>query len=155
MTALHVLDYAPVYRPAIRAILTHIGWAEQYINAAEQNMEIFSQKPDEFGTYVAVMDDACVGFLYVQYYAWNQLAQIQGLAVEPALHRQGIASRLVERAELFAQEKQARGIYVDTPTLNSRGRRFYEAAGYTEAYVMPRYYEDQLDGVTYQKFFNP
>jgi hypothetical protein len=34
------------------------------------------------------------------------------------------------------------------------GRKFYEATGYQLGYVMPRYYEDQLDGVTYQKFFH-
>jgi ribosomal protein S18 acetylase RimI-like enzyme len=42
---------------------------------------------------------------------------------------------------------------VDTPTTNERGRRFYEALGYRQGYLMPRYYEDALDGVTYQKFF--
>jgi len=59
----------------------------------------------------------------------------------------------VERAERFAKEKNARGIYVDTPALNRRGRSFYEAVGYKYGYEMPRYYENELDGVTYQKFF--
>ena len=49
--------------------------------------------------------------------------------------------------------RDARGIYVDTPTLNRKGRDFYEAVGYSFGYEMPRYYEDNLDGVTYQKFF--
>jgi ribosomal protein S18 acetylase RimI-like enzyme len=42
---------------------------------------------------------------------------------------------------------------VDTPTSNTGGRKFYEAIGYQLGYIMPRYYEDRLDGVTYQKFF--
>jgi ribosomal protein S18 acetylase RimI-like enzyme len=50
--------------------------------------------------------------------------------------------------------KKARGIYVDTPTRNSGGRKFYEAAGYQVGYILPRYYEDKLDGITYQKFFD-
>jgi ribosomal protein S18 acetylase RimI-like enzyme len=95
-----------------------------------------------------------VGFLYVQFYAWNQLCQIQGLAVHPDFQRRGVASALVARAEGFARSKNARGIYVDTPTTNMGGRKFYEATGYQLGYVMPRYYEDQLDGVTYQKFFH-
>lgn len=90
----------------------------------------------------------------MQYYAWNHLCQIHGLAVDPEVQRQGIASVLVSQAERFARSKGARGIYVDTPTLNTGGRKFYEAIGYQLAYVMPRYYEDELDGVTYQKFFN-
>lgn len=63
------------------------------------------------------------------------------------------ASALVTRAEEFARSKHARGIYVDTPTKNNRGRNFYEAVGYQLGCIMPRYYEDELDGVTYQKFF--
>ncbi len=97
---------------------------------------------------------AAVGFLYVQYYGWNQLCQIQGLAVDVDMQRQGIASTLVARAEEFAKSKKARGLYVDTPATNSGGRKFYEASGYQLGYIMPRYYEDGLDGVTYQKFLD-
>lgn len=149
-----IVDYSPEYRSSIRRILTAIGWAEQYIRAAEENADTFSQNPDVFGSYIALLDGTMIGFLYVQYYAWNQLAQIQGLAVDLNYRRQGIARLLVERAEVFARERKARGIYVDTPTSNAGGRRFYEAAGYSFGYAMPRYYEDHLDGITYQKFFD-
>lgn len=149
-----IVDYIPRYQSSIRKILTKIGWAEQYIASAEQNMQDFALNKEMYGVYLAIMDDAAVGFLYVQYYAWNQLCQIHGLAVDPQVHRQGIASTLVSRAESFANSKKARGIYVDTPTSNTGGRKFYEAIGYQLGYIMPRYYEDKLDGVTYQKFFN-
>lgn len=149
-----ILDHSPKYQSSIRMILTKIGWAEQYISSAEQNMHNFSQETEDFGVYMAVIGEVAAGFLYVQYYAWNQLCQIQGLAVDPEVQRQGIASALVSRAEDFAKTKKARGIYVDTPTLNSGGRKFYEAVGYRVGYIMPRYYEDTLDGVTYQKFFD-
>lgn len=95
-----------------------------------------------------------IGFIFVEYHAWNRLAQIQGLAVDPAFYRQGVASALVAHAEAFARQHHARGIYVDTPTTNERGRQFYEALGYQTGYIMPRYYADTLDGVTYQKFFD-
>ncbi len=147
-----ILNYSPKYRSSIRMILTKIGWAEQYISSAEQNIPNISQDTENYGVYVAVIGEVAVGFLYVQYYAWNQLCQIQGLAVDPEVQRQGIASTLVRRAEDFAKSKKARGIYVDTPTLNTGGRKFYEAVGYQVGYIMPRYYEDKLDGVTYQKF---
>ncbi|MBD3562187.1 GNAT family N-acetyltransferase, partial [Planktothrix sp. FACHB-1355] len=131
----------------------HIGWAEQYITASEYNADVFSQNSEIYGAYLAIHRDIMVGFIYVQFHVWNQLAQIQGLAVDPIYHRQGIATALAERAEAFALIKKARGIYVDTPVLNAKGRSFYEAAGYQAAYIMPRYYEDALDGITYQKFF--
>ena len=149
-----IIDYAPRYRSAIRKILTKIGWAEQYVSSAEQNVQTLSQDKENYGVYLlAVMGNATVGFLYLQYYAWNQLCQIHGLAIDPDVHRKGIASALVSRAEGFAHSKKARGIYVDTPTLNTGGRKFYQAIGYQLGYIMPRYYEDELDGVTYQKFF--
>ena len=130
-----------------------IGWAEQYVTAAVENAVTFSQNPDTLAAYAALVDGEAEGFIYVQYYAWNQLTQIQGLAVNPVQQRKGIALALVEQAEPFARGKQSRGIYVDTPTSNRGGRAFYETAGYQVGYIMPRYYEDKLDGVTYQKFF--
>ena len=148
-----VIDYLPEYQPSIHRILTKIGWAEQYISSAEQNMQNLVQDKENYGVYLAITGEVAVGFLYVQYYAWNQLSQIHGLGVDPDFHRQGIASALVARAEEFAKSKNARGIYADTPTSNTRGRQFYEAVGYQPGYIMPRYYEDGLDGVTYQKFF--
>lgn len=148
-----IVDYSNEHRRGIRRILEHIGWAEQYITASVHNADVFSLDSNIYGAYIAIHGDIAIGFIYVQFHVWNQLAQIQGLAVDPAYHRQGIASALVERAEAFARLKQARGIYVDTPVSNAKGRSFYEAVGYQPAYVMPRYYEDALDGVTYQKFF--
>lgn len=149
-----ILDDLPEHRASIRRILEKIGWAEQYIASAEENVNQFSKDKEIFSVYVAISGETVVGFLYVQYYAWNQLCQIQGLAVDPDFQRRGIASSLVACAEEFAKRKGARGIYVDTPTLNSGGRKFYEAVGYQIGYIMPRYYEDKLDGVTYQKFFD-
>ena len=148
-----IIDYQPGFQPSIRTILIKIGWAEQYVTAAEQNMQNLSTDKETYGVYLAVSGERAVGFLYVQYYAWNRLCQIHGLAVDVDFHRQGIASALVTRAEEFARSKKARGIYVDTPTNNNRGRNFYEAIGYQLAYIMPQYYEAGLDGVTYQKFF--
>ncbi len=142
------------HRLVVWRILTAIGWAELYVTAAEENAFSFTQNPDMLAAYAALVNGEAEGFIYVQYYAWNQLAQIQGLAVHPAQHRKGIARALVEQTEQFARSKQARGIYVDTPTTNKGGRAFYEAADFQLGYIMPRYYEDRLDGVTYQKFFH-
>ena len=148
-----ITEYSPEHQSSIRRILTKIGWAEQYISAMENAVNVFSKDAETYGVYLALANRDAVGFLYVQYYTWNQLCQIQGLAVSPEFQRQGAASALVARAEAFARSKKARGIYVDTPTTNLGGRKFYEAIGYQFGYVMPRYYEDGLDGVTYQKFF--
>ncbi|MCA0455219.1 MAG: GNAT family N-acetyltransferase [Chloroflexi bacterium] len=153
MSQVQIIPFKTEHRSAVVRILTAIGWAEQYVTAAAENAVTFSQNPETLAAYAAQLNGEVVGFIYVKYAAWNQLTQIEGLAVDPAHHRKGVALALVRQAEAFAREKQARGIYVDTPTTNQRGRAFYEAAGYLFGYIMPRYYEDQLDGVTYQKFF--
>ena len=148
-----ITEYAQRHRPAIRQILERIGWDEQYILAAERNAETFSRDKATYVVYIATFGDSVVGFVYFQFHEWNRLAQIQGLAVDPGYQRQGVAAALVKRGEIFGRKKGARGVYVDTPTLNQKGRAFYEAIGYSYGYEMPRYYEDNLDGVTYQKFF--
>jgi len=153
MTYVSIEPYQAPDHSAIRYILEAIGWDEHYIVAFEQTAEAFACR-DDAAVYMARLDATCAGFIFVQFYAWNKLCQIQGLAVDPAFQRRGIASALVAHAETFARTRGARGIYVDTPTTNTGGRRFYEAAGYHVGYIMPRYYEDALDGVTYQKFFS-
>ncbi|MBN1579606.1 MAG: GNAT family N-acetyltransferase [Anaerolineae bacterium] len=150
---IHITQYQTADQLSIRRILEHIGWDEPYILAFEQTAARFAENND-MAVFMVRQQVTAVGFLFVQYHAWNRLAQIQGLAVDPAFHRKGLASALVAHAETFARDHGARGIYVDTPTTNTRGRHFYKAVGYQIGYMMPRYYEDTLDGVTYQKFFD-
>ena len=71
--AITILDYSPEYQPSIRKILTKIGCAEQYISTMESAVEIFSKDKEAYGVYLAVSNGAAAGYLYVQYYAWNQL----------------------------------------------------------------------------------
>lgn len=150
---LQIRPYQPDDYVHIRRILKSNGWDEHYVLAFEQAAEHFSRN-DSAAVFIADLQGFAVGFIFIEYHAWNRLAQIQGLAVGAAFHRRGVASALVARAEEYARARRARGIYVDTPVTNDRGRRLYEAIGYQEAYIMPRYYEEELDGVTYQKFFD-
>jgi ribosomal protein S18 acetylase RimI-like enzyme len=147
-----IRPYRPEDCPHIRAILTRIGWEERYIAHFEALAGPFAAREDT-ALLMACHAGAPVGFILVEHYRWNRLAQIQGLAVDPALQRRGAATALTAQAEAWARSQGARGLYVDTPTGNTGGRRFYEAAGFQIGYVMPRYYDDQTDGVTYQRFF--
>ncbi len=151
-TQFQVSAYQNTDQPLIRAILERIGWDERYIQAFEQAAVNFAGSQNS-AVFLARRSGAAAAFVFIECHTWNHLAQIQGLAVDPACQRQGAASALVTQAEAFAHARGCRGIYVDTPTANTGGRRFYEAIGYQLGYIMPRYYEDALDGVTYQKFF--
>ncbi len=93
------------------------------------------------------------GFVSVEFRSWNRLGQLHGLAVNPRLRRRGVASALIGRAEGFVRGEGGRGLYADTPVTNEIARGFYEALGYRRAYLMPGYYDEGLNGVTYFKLF--
>lgn len=84
---------------------------------------------------VALLDGVPTGFCAVELYAWNALAQIWWLAVDPASQRSRQAPPPV--AQAWAQGAQ--GIYLVTPVANLRGRAFYEAVGFVAVYVISRY----------------
>ena len=133
-------------------LLSNIGWNDAQITGQEQSILHFLQDRDSV-VFFALEGDQVAGYATCQFYRWNRLGQIHGLAVDPKYRRLGIAAQLIKECEQFLQEKGARGVYVDTPVNNEGGRKFYEAIGYTEAYIMPQYYDAGQDGVTYQKFF--
>lgn len=75
----------------------------------------------------------------MELYAWNALAQIWWLAVDPASQRSRRAPPLVAQA----RAQGARGSYLDTPVDNLRGRAFYEAVGFVAVYLISRYDSDR------------
>ena len=144
------------HRRGVREVLAKNGWEDRYIAGQLAGLNVLSGDPlpgTRSKVCVCEVQERLSGFVCVEYRAWNRLGQLQGLAVDPAFRRQGIASELVHRAEEFVQAEGGRGLYVDTPVTNESGRSFYEALGYWQAYVMPEYYDEGLDGVTYLKLF--
>jgi ribosomal protein S18 acetylase RimI-like enzyme len=155
-----VIDIVPYdamrHRRGVREVLAKNGWEEHYIAGQLAGLDVLSGDalPGRSGkVWVSEVEERLSGFVCVEYREWNRLGQLQGLAVDPALKRRGIATDLVHRAEEFVRGEGGRGLYVDTPVTNEIGRSFYEALGYRQAYVMPEYYDEGLDGVTYQKLF--
>jgi len=144
------------HRRGAREVLAKNGWEEHYIAGQLAGLDVLSGEPlpgRRGKVCVSEVEERLSGFVCVEYREWNRLGQLQGLAVDPALKRRGIASDLVRRAEEFVRAEGGRGLYVDTPVTNEIGRSFYEALGYWQAYVMPEYYDEGLDGVTYLKLF--
>ncbi len=144
------------HRRGVGGILAKNGWQERYIAGQLAGLDALSgAAPPGTRAKVCVseVENRVGGFVCVEYREWNRLGQVQGLAVDPSLKRRGIASALVRRAEGFVRAEGGRGLYADTPVTNEVGRGFYEALGYRRAYVMPEYYDEGLDGVTYLKLF--
>jgi ribosomal protein S18 acetylase RimI-like enzyme len=155
-----VIDIVPYdakrHRRGIREVLAKNGWEDHYIAGQLARLDLLSGDPlpgMRGKVCVSEVEDRLGGFVSVEYREWNRLGQLQGLAVNPDLKRRGIASALVHRAEEFVRAEGGRGLYADTPVTNEIGRSFYEALGYRQAYVMPEYYDEGLDGVTYLKLF--
>ncbi len=152
-----IVPYDPMrHRGGVRQVLAKNGWEEHYIAGQLAGLDVLSGDPlpgTRSKVCVCEVEDRVSGFVCVEYREWNRLGQVQGLAVDPALKRRGIASKLVRRAEEFVRGEGGRGLYADTPVTNEIGRGFYEALGYRQAYLMPEYYDEGLDGVTYLKLF--
>ena len=144
------------HRGGVHGVLAKNHWEGRYIAGQLAGLRSLSSAP-ESGTrgkvYVHEAEGRVSGFVSVEFREWNSLGQLHGLAVDPSLKRRGIASVLVVRAEKFVRGEGGRGVYVDTPVTNDAARSFYEALGYRQAYVMPEYYDEGLDGVTYLKLF--
>ena len=136
----------------IAALLREHGWSHRQIMGQLDALDALAASEDGLAL-IATSAGAVDGFISLQVHAWNRLAQIHGLAVRHDQLRRGYATRLIEAAEAFALDKECRGIYVDTPVDNDVARAFYLGRGYSEGYRMSRYYADDLDGITYVKFF--
>jgi ribosomal protein S18 acetylase RimI-like enzyme len=155
--AIELVPYdAERHRGGIHGVLAKNHWEGRYIAGQLDGLRSLSLAPTP-GThgkvYVHEARGRVGGFVSVEFREWNRLGQLHGLAVDPDLKRRGIASALVGRAEEFVRRKGGRGVYVDTPLTNAAARGFYESLGYRQAYVMPEYYDEGLDGVTYLKLF--
>src|SRR5215213_10646142 len=151
-TVIDIVPYdAMTHRGGVREVLAKIGWEDHYIFGQLAELDVLSGDPlpgRRGKVWVCEVEDRLSGFVCLEYREWNRLGQLQGLAVDPGLKRRGIASELVHCAEEFVRREGGRGFYVDTPVTNEIGRSFYEALGYWQAYVMPEYYGEGLDGVT-------
>lgn len=138
---------------AIRDRLAAEAWTQDQIEGQIEAVRALARSDAGFAL-VADERGSFAGFIAAELYGWNRLVQIHGLTVVGPRKGQGVGSRLVEELEKWAAFMGARGAYVDTPVDNEAARAFYKAKGYSEAYRMPRYYSDDLDGVTYTKFFS-
>ena len=65
----------------------------------------------------------------------SEYAYVSDLIVLPQFVWLGVATALMERAESFAREKQARVPAVDVIAANAAARELYRSAGFQDSYV--------------------
>ena len=150
---MQIIEYTHhAHAAAVGAVLGSLGWEQRYIDGQLAVVANLASSPDGC-VYVATADGHVIGYVSAVLERWNMLGQIHGLAVDPAARRGGVARTLLTTADTFLRSRNARGVRVDTPVNNLPGRGFYEATGFTQDYIMTRYYADDLDGVTYVRFY--
>ncbi len=136
----------------IKKLLELIGWNQNQVEGQLGVIEKFL-KEKNWMILFAIEKNTIIGYISAEFYSWNRLGQIHGLVIHPDYRNKGFASTLVKDAEVFMKKNGARGIYADTPVDNSIGCAFYKDNNFQQAYVMPEYYDNGLDGVTFLKLF--
>ena len=98
---------------------------------------------DESLIFLAMEGERALGF--VQLYplfasvALQSLWLLNDLFVEPALRKQGVAERLMQHAEQFADITGSRGLFLRTATDNYPTQRLYEKCGWVRDDKFYRY----------------
>jgi len=99
----------------------------------------------ETNVVVAESGAELVGFGLMQYL--DDQAHLLLFGVEPIYRRQGIGSGLLGWLESCATTAGIELIFLESRASNVAARGFYEAHGYRELAVMPRYYSGREDAI--------
>ena len=85
---------------------------------------------DNYHGYLAFHKNKLAGQILLQKH-WNNLGSIEDIRVATDFQRQGIGSKLIERAKSWAVQKNLKGLRLETQDVNIRACLLYEKAGFT------------------------
>jgi ribosomal protein S18 acetylase RimI-like enzyme len=113
------------------------GWQERKLTDLRQAAE---REPE--GIFVAVKDGEVIGYIAVTISQAKSLGRIADMVVDARFRRQGIGSKLIERALEYMREQGVRLAKIETLTNNEAGQAAYPKHGFVEVarqihYVMP------------------
>jgi ribosomal protein S18 acetylase RimI-like enzyme len=92
--------------------------------------------------------DRVLGFVCVGPRALaDRVHDLYWIVVDPAVQRNGVGRRLIERAEQFVRERQGRILVIETSGTEKykRTRAFYKACGYLHEATLRDLYADKDD----------
>ena len=93
--------------------------------------------------YAAEVDGAVVGYLHICDYhslLCDPMKQIVSMAVNASYRRVGIGKALLARAEHWARDNGAAGIYTDAYVFSQEARDFLKSCGYEDE-LFRKYFE--------------
>ena len=74
-------------------------------------------------------------------------AEIALIAVDPSFRKQGIGTRLLDRAVAFARESGCENLFLEVRKSNEPAKALYLGFGFRAIAVRPRYYSDGEDAI--------
>lgn len=118
------------------------GLEPKYIKAIEQSEDFIKLtiENDNFENFVALVDDEIVGFLIItqdktpEYECFypRKFAHIIDIVVDAKNRKQGIASKLIEKAIEWGNERGLDYIDLDVLEKNPNAKRLYKSLGFNE-----------------------
>lgn len=113
------------------------GWQERKLT----DLRAAAAREPE-GIFVALKEDEVIGFITVTISRQKSLGRIADMVVDARYRRQGIGSRLIERALQYMKEQGMRLAKIETLTNNEAGQAAYPKHGFVEVarqvhYIMP------------------
>lgn len=103
-----------------------------------QMWKLINNGKGSFLTYRS--DDAIRGYIYFRHLS-NRLAWVYSLAVDPMYQRQGIAEKLMKKAEEWGSLTHDT-MQLEVKEHNHSARSFYKKLGYKEHSIKHNYYKD-------------
>lgn len=89
--------------------------------------------------------------LILLYRVGSRVARVYSIAVSPVARGQGLAQKLLGRAERSARARGCDRMRSEVRRDNTPSRRLFEAAGYVAFACTPDYYEDGMEALRYEK----
>lgn len=118
--------------PRLTALAAQLGYPTDEISLGARLDGLMGQS--DHAVFVAVDTTGFVtGWISLFVYRplmRNPLVMVAGLVVDEAVRGQGIGGQLMERAELWARERDCEGIYLKSNVKRSASHVFYEGLGY-------------------------
>jgi GNAT superfamily N-acetyltransferase len=123
---------APADAFRLAVLLTQLGYPSSAAEVEERLARILAD--DQYATFVAEIDRTVVGLVGIRlgsYYEKNGLyVHLLVLVVDERQRGSGAGRGLVEEAERWAVERNARAVLVNSGTQRRDAHRFYERLGY-------------------------
>ncbi len=133
MESLKVIDYNPGYAKAVADMWnsSSSGWMGREFNSSEAKVLEDEAKDSYHNLYLAVLEDAVLGYAKLSKYAEEKdVAYIDLLSVDPAYHGKGIGKILVQKCVLRAAELGYQRLDLFTWAGNTKAVPLYKKCGF-------------------------